>query len=135
MNLQLLPTVSAEAENINARYQTTIRSEGHTLIADEPVSSMGTDTGMNPYSLLLASLGSCTAITLRMYIDRKMWIVENINVNVELFEVDGATLIKRQLSFEGELSDEQEKRLEQIADACPIHKMLTGKIIIETALR
>jgi putative redox protein len=69
-----------------------------------------------------------------MYIDRKMWAVDNIIVNLDLFEFDNTTSIERQLSFEGVLSDEQKKRLIQIADACPIHKMLIGKIAIETGL-
>ena len=115
-------------------YRTLIKTDNHSFISDEPLTIGGADDGPSPQELLLASLGSCTVITLRMYIDRKMWIVENIKVNVELFEIDGATLIERQLSFEGELSDDQKKRLVQIADACPIHKMLTGKIIIETGL-
>jgi putative redox protein len=128
------PVASVLAQIDRAHYRTLIKTDNHSFISDEPLTIGGADSGPSPQELLLASLGSCTAITLRMYIDRKMWIVENIKVNVELFEVDGATSIKRQLSFEGELSEEQRNRLVQIADACPIHKMLTGKIIIETGL-
>jgi putative redox protein len=128
------PVASVRAQIDRSHYRTLIKTENHTFISDEPLAIGGADTGPSPQELLLASLGSCTAITLRMYIDRKMWVVDNIAVNLQLFEVDGTTLIERQLSFEGELSEEQKKRLVQIADACPIHKMLTGKIIIETGL-
>ncbi|HEY4197323.1 MAG TPA: OsmC family protein [Mucilaginibacter sp.] len=128
------PVATVSAQIDRTHYRTLIKTDNHSFISDEPVTIGGADTGPSPQELLLASLGSCTAITLRMYIDRKMWIVESIKVNVELFEIEGATLIERQLSFEGELSDEQKKRLVQIADACPIHKMLTGKIVIETGL-
>jgi putative redox protein len=125
---------SVQAQIDRSHYRTVVKIDNHTLISDEPVTVGGMNEGPHPQGLLLASLGSCTAITLRMYIDRKMWVVDDITVNLQLFEVDGVTLIEKQLSFKGELSDEQKKRLVQIADACPIHKILTGKISIETAL-
>ena len=128
------PVASVSAQIDRAHYRTLIKTDNHSFISDEPLTIGGADSGPSPQELLLGSLGSCTAITLRMYIDHKMWVVEHIRIKLDLFEVDGATLIERQLSFEGELSDEQKKRLVQIADACPIHKMLTGKIIIETGL-
>jgi len=132
MNLQLLPVVSAEAEIKRDHYQTIIRSEGHTLIADEPLSSMGTDTGMNPYSLLLSSLGSCTVITLRMYIDRKQWPVDAVLVKLDLYKTEAGTVINRDITFTGEITEEQHQRLITIANACPIHKILTGHIEIIT---
>lgn len=125
---------SVQAQIDRSHYRTIVKIDDHIFISDEPVTIGGANEGPNPQGLLLASLGSCTAITLRMYIDRKMWIVDNITVSLQLFEVDGVTLIEKQLKFKGELSDEQKKRLVQIADACPIHKILTGKISIETAL-
>ncbi|EHQ28618.1 OsmC family protein [Mucilaginibacter paludis] len=133
MNFKLLPIVSAEAEIKRTHYQTTIRSADHVIIADEPESAMGTDTGMNPYSLLLASLGSCTAITLRMYIDRKMWIVDEILVQLELYKTDAGTLIDRKLIFKGDINDEQHQKLINIANVCPIHKILTGDIKVVTS--
>lgn len=134
MSLNLQPLVSAEAHIGREHYQTTIRSENHTLIADEPASSMGTDLGMNPYSLLLTSLGSCTAITLRMYADRKMWIVDSINVKLDLYKINADTIIERKLSFTGNLTEEQTNRLIVIANSCPIHQILTGNIDIKTSL-
>jgi len=128
------PIESAKAQIGSIAYKTIVTSGGHTIIADEPESLAGGDTGMNPYSLLLASLGSCTAITLRMYITRKMWVVSDITVNLNLFKTDKGVSIERQLAFTGELTDEQKNRMLQIANACPIHKILVGSIEIETAL-
>lgn len=133
MNFKLTPIVSAEAEIKCTQYQTTIRSADHVIVADEPKSAMGTDTGMNPYSLLLASLGSCTAITLRMYIDRKMWDIDEILVKLELYKTESGTLINRKLYFNGKINDEQHQKLISVANACPIHKILTGNIEVETS--
>jgi len=128
------PISTIQAQIDRSHYRTVITTNNHTLVTDEPIKAGGADTGPSPQELLLASLGSCTAITLRMYIDRKMWVVENITVNVELFEIDGIKLIELHLNFDADLSDEQNKRLLQIAEACPIHKMLTGNTVIKTRL-
>jgi putative redox protein len=125
---------SATAQNGTILYKTIITSDGHTLIADEPEGLNGGNAGMNPFSLLLASLGSCTAITLRMYIERKTWAVEHIEVKLDLFKSGTGIMIDRRLNFKGDLSDDQRQRLLQIANACPIHKILIGNIEIETAL-
>jgi putative redox protein len=123
---------SATAQIGHTKYQTIVSSGGHNVIVDEPETIEGGDTGMEPHGLLLGSLGSCTAITLRMYINRKMWPVDEITVDLELFKTETGVTIKRWLNFKGELSDIQRNRLLQIADACPIHKILTGSIHIET---
>lgn len=128
------PVEAARATISRIKYQTFITSGNHTLIADEPETLEGGDTGMNPYALLLASLGSCTSITLRMYIDRKMWAVEKITVDLELYKLNDKTLIQVKLDFEGDLVPDQIKRLLQIAEKCPIHKILTGTVEIETAV-
>ena len=122
------PVISVQTQIGTSHYDTIVKIDDHTFISDEPISVGGANEGPHPQGLLLASLGSCTAITLRMYIDRKMWAVDEITVNLQLSEVDGVTTIEKQLSFKGDLSDDQKKRLIQIADACPIHKILTGKI-------
>jgi putative redox protein len=126
--------VDAAAIITHAKYQTTITSGNHTIIADEPVDVGGEDTGMSPYSLLLASLASCTAITLRMYIDRKMWVVDEITINLELFKNPNGVQIESKLAFKGVLTNEQTKRLVTIADACPIHKILVGNIAVNNSL-
>lgn len=125
---------SARAQIAHAKYKTIVTSGNHTIIADEPADIGGTDSGMSPYNLLLASLASCTAITLRMYIDRKMWIIDEITINLELFKNESGVLIESKLNFKGEVTDEQRKRLITIADACPIHKILVGNIVINTNL-
>lgn len=129
------PVASAQTQIGRSHFSTVVKIDNHIFTSDEPIAVGGMNEGPNPQGLLLASLGSCTAITLRMYIDRKMWVVDDITVDLQLFEVDGTTVIEKQLDFEGELSEEQKKRLVQIADACPIHRMLTGKITIDTSLQ
>lgn len=119
----------------NAQYQTIITSGRHAIIADESEKLEGTDTGMSPKELLLASLSSCTAITLQMYIRRKMWIVDEITVDQELYDIEKGTLIKSYVTVKGQINDEQMKRLQHIADVCPVHKILTGDITIETVMR
>jgi len=123
---------SATALIGRTQYQTVVNSGGHSLITDEPIEVGGSDTGMNPFSLLLASLASCTVITLRMYIDRKMWPIEEIKADVEMFKTLSGTRIETKLSFKGEVSDEQKDRLLKIANACPVHKILVGNIDINT---
>lgn len=123
---------SATALIGRSQYQTVVNSGGHGLITDEPLKADGSDTGMNPFSLLLASLASCTVITLRMYINRKMWPIEEIKADVEMFKTLSGTRIETKLSFKGEVSDEQRDRLLKIADACPVHKILIGNIDINT---
>lgn len=84
---------SATALIGRTQYQTVVNSGGHSLITDEPIEVGGSDTGMNPFSLLLASLASCTVITLRMYIHRKMWPIDEIKANVEMFKTLSGTRI------------------------------------------
>jgi len=123
---------SATAFIGHTQYQTIVNSGGHGLITDEPLKANGSNTGMNPFSLLLASLASCTAITLRMYIDRKMWPIEEIKADIEMYKTSSGTRIETKLSFKGEVNDEQRDRLLKIANACPVHKILIGNIDINT---
>jgi putative redox protein len=134
MDTEEIPVASAKAHITRAHYQTVATSGNHAVIVDEPASLEGTDTGMNPFGLLLSSLGSCTAITLRMYVDRKMWIVDDIYVGLEAFQQDGVYNIESKLTFKGDLTGEQTDRLMQIAKACPIHKLLSGSVSIKTKL-
>lgn len=117
------------------KYYTEVVAGENTLITDEPVDKGGQNKGFNPFEILATSLASCTAATLRMYIDRKEWNVEKIDVEVELenFPLTKLAVFKRNVSFEGSnLSDEQLKRLHTIADACPVHKILLNEIEIQT---
>lgn len=126
---------SVEARLGRVQYQTIVTGGNHSIIVDEPVALGGMDTGMAPYSLLLASLASCTAITLRMYISRKMWVVDEISIKLDLSKTDKGVHINSALSFKGELDDDQRKRLITIADACPVHKLLVGEVEIFTELQ
>ncbi|MCQ4140872.1 OsmC family protein [Chryseobacterium sp. EO14] len=127
--------ITVKASLGTEKYYTEVVAGENTLITDEPVDKGGGNKGFNPFEILATSLASCTAATLRMYIDRKEWNVEKINVEVELenFPLTKRTIFKRDISFEGtNLDDEQLKRLHAIADACPIHKILTNDIEILT---
>jgi len=119
-------------------YRTEIRASGHTVIADEPKEVGGKDEGMNPNELLLASLGTCTAMTLRMYADRKEWPVNRICVDLTMDSVKGneqqTTFIKRHIKIDGDITDEQRRRMLQIADSCPLHKIMTNPIVITSNL-
>ena len=119
-----------------AHYETRVTAGSHTIIADEPLSAGGKNQGADPFELLLASVGSCTAITLRMYADRKAWPLEAIQINLTLAQEKdrSATLITKQITLEGDLTDEQRRRLMQIADKCPTHLVLTRPVTIQSEL-
>lgn len=118
-------------------YQIAIKSPtGNLLIADEPVESGGKDMGLNPKELLAAALSACTCATLRMYADRKQWDVSGVSLEVELErdEATNTTRIMRKLQLPDHLPEEQRARLLQVANSCPVHKILTNPISIETSL-
>jgi putative redox protein len=115
-------------------FRTEITVGGKMVIADEPEELGGTDLGPAPGEFLMIALASCTAITLRMYADRKNWPIEKIIVEVNFEKVDNKTIFKRELQLVGDLTDEQQARLLQIANACPVHKTLTNPIEIQTSL-
>ncbi|MCA6068554.1 OsmC family protein [Chryseobacterium sp. RG1] len=127
--------VTVKASLGKEKYYTEVVAGENTLITDEPVDKGGQNKGFNPFEILATSLASCTAATLRMYIERKEWNVEKINVEVELenFPLTKRAVFKRDITFEGtDLDEEQLKRLHTIADACPVHKILTNDIEILT---
>ncbi|MBJ2124733.1 MULTISPECIES: OsmC family protein [unclassified Flavobacterium] len=126
------------AAKIDTRlYRTEITSaSGNVVIADEPQEMGGKNLGFSPSELLASSLASCTLITLRMYINRKQWNVEEINIKVD-FERDSeqnVSLFTRKIEIIGEVDEKQRQRLETIANSCPIHKTLTHSIEIKTTL-
>jgi len=104
----------------------------HKLRADEPADKGGDDNGPEPHELLAAALGSCTAITLKLYADRKGWPLRDVRVHVSGSAADGRYVITRTLTLTGELDAEQRQRLIDIAGKCPVHKTLTGEIVINT---
>lgn len=117
-------------------YQVSIDARDHRWLADEPEEAGGGDTGPQPGELLLSSLGACTAVTVKMYANRKKWPVEEITVemrfNSEAKPDPLTTVIDMEVHFTGNLSEEQRERLLQIAHSCPIHKLLSNPIIINT---
>ena len=100
----------------------------HVLRSDEPVDAGGTDTGVEPQEMLLAALGACTSITLRMYAARKGWPLREARLSLTASTVDGVYVIRRQLTLEGDLDDDQLSRLEEIANRCPVHRAITGEV-------
>lgn len=116
----------------NDRYRTEIEVGGHAIIADEPASLGGQGVGPAPYDLLLASLGACTAITLRMYADRKGWPMESVEVALRLHGKDERR-IDRVLTIAG-LDDEQQARMADIAERTPVTLTLKSGLSIDTRL-
>lgn len=104
------------------------------LVSDEPVEEGGEDAGPKPCELLLASLGSCKAITLKMYAQRKGWPLESVDVALRDEKVDNEHRIHATLTLTGDLDDEQRKRLLTISDRCPIQRLLTGEVQVQTRL-
>jgi putative redox protein len=126
------------------RFAQTINAGRHQLSADEPVALGGSDTGPGPYDLVLAGLGACTSMTMRMYAERKGWPLEKASVTLthgkvhaedcEECEENGGKIdrIERKIELSGALDQDQRTRLLEIADKCPVHKTLTGPVDIIT---
>jgi len=117
--------------------------QGQRFITDEPVEVGGEDAGPDPYTLLLAALGSCISMTVTLYARRKQWPLERVTVRLRQNRIHAADCldcteikegyvhrIERAVSFEGELSDEQRARLKEIAHKCPVHRTLTSPIVV-----
>ncbi|MBN8681619.1 MAG: OsmC family protein [Chitinophagales bacterium] len=115
-------------------YQTRLSNGRREILADEPLELGGQDLGFAPEDLLCSALAACTNITLRMYADRKEWPLEAIHTDVEIVRnADNNTnTFIRKIKFDGPLDESQQQRLLQIAGLCPVHKILSGQLAIET---
>jgi putative redox protein len=124
----------ATAKIGNTPYAVTVRAGNHDLVADEPPKLGGQDAGPAPYDLLLASLGACTAITLKMYADRKQWAFKTVRVELMHRKENGRSRIERTLFIEGDLSPEQRQRMAEIAEKTPVTLTLKAGADIHTSL-
>jgi putative redox protein len=104
----------------------------HQMRADEEAATGGTDTGPEPHAILLAALGACASMTLRAYAGRKGWPLDRVEVRLIGAREDGKYVITRELIIEGELDAAQRQRLVEIAGRCPVHRTLTGEIVIQS---
>ena len=135
-------------EEAGSRFTQKITAAGHELIADEPAAVGGDGKGPSPYDYLLAGLGACTTMTLRMYANHKQWPLEHVRVTLRHEKIHAkdcadcetengrVDIIERDLEIVGpELSAEQRARLLEIADRCPVHRTLTSETKIRTEIR
>lgn len=115
-------------------YTTVLQAGNHTLTGDEPLEEGGADKGPNPHEFVLLGLATCTCATLRMYADRHEMQLDKLEVELEM-EVNRVggetkTTILKQILFYGKLSEQQINTLKSISDKCPVHRLLSGEIII-----
>lgn len=127
-------------------FTTTIQTENHNFIADEPKSIGGDDYGPSPYDFLSAGLAACTAMTLKLYAQRKKWDLHEVFVYITYSKKHGEDLVQsldkparfdhllKKLKFVGNLDDAQQERLKEIASRCPVHRTLLSEIVIETEI-
>jgi putative redox protein len=122
---------AAKAHIGEQNYRVDIAVREHALIADEPASGGGQDLGPTAMEMVAGALGACTSVTLRMYAQRKGWDLQTVDVRVEIDYK--AFSIRREIALGGNLDSEQRARLMQIADACPVHKLLANAVPVATS--
>ena len=130
---------SAQALSIQTPYRVTLSNpQGHTWYADEPLDKGGKDTAPNPMQILLSALGACTTVTLEMYANHKGIQLDHVQVDLPLNpEGDpaaGHNNIVRKITLKGQFTEDQHKRLLKVAESCPVHKLLTSNIQIQSEL-
>ena len=140
------PRTVEVTETGRGTFQQAVTMGPHHLTGDEPIEAGGLNTGPSPYDLLLASLGTCTAMTLRLYADRKGLALRGVSVRLRHSKIHAADcrscetaegrvdLIEREITLEGDLDEAQRTRLQQIADKCPVHRTLHSEVDIRTEL-
>jgi putative redox protein len=151
LNLKPAQSPAEEGEVIvhinREHYRADVFAGPHTMIADEPRDVGGTDAGPSPYGYLSGALGACTAITLRMYADRKNWPLESVSVRITHQKIHAEDCagcetktgridkFEREIELAGDLDPVQRQRLLEIADRCPVHQTLHSEVLIETHLK
>ena len=130
---------SAQALSIQTPYRVTLSNpQGHTWYADEPLDKGGKDTAPNPMQILLSALGACTTVTLEMYANHKGIQLDHVQVDLALNpEGDPEAAhnnIVRKITLKGQFTEDQHKRLLKVAESCPVHKLLTSNIQIQSEL-
>lgn len=128
------------------KFTRRIYTQNHQLVADEPVATGGSDLGPDPYELLLAALGACTSMTIRMYAARKELALDNVEVVLSHRRIHASDCseceskegyvdrIDKRITLQGELSEAERQRLLEIADRCPVHRTLQNEILIKSEL-
>ena len=137
---------SVKVEGPATGFRTEVEVGGHRMVIDEPTAVGGSDDGPTPYEVLLAGLGACTAMTLRIYADRRKWPLERARISLRHRKVHAqdcidcdqkATrmdVVDRIITLEGALTAEQRAKLLEIANRCPVHQTLQSKIQVNTTL-
>ena len=124
-------TVSAQ-KSLQGHFLTELTAGDASWLADADVSAGGAGAAPDPHQMLDAALAACTAITVRMYAERKGMALEDVQVSIDHVEAGGVYRIDRKITLVGELADADRTRLLEIADKCPIHKALSGRFEIST---
>lgn len=128
-------TTIVTARSEAAPYHVVIDDGRHSWSADTVPANGGADAAPDPEALVLGALGACTAITLRMFAARKQWPLQGIAVHLRYGKRDATgTAIERNVVLQGALDDAQRQKLLEIAEKCPIHRLLTGEVGIATTL-
>lgn len=142
-----IPKGHVRVQEANTRFLRDIHTDHHYWQADEPLKVGGSNRGPDPYELLLSALGACTSMTMRMYANRKGWEIDDMTVELrherthyeDCEDCEKSTgmmdVLVREITLDDKLSDEQKKRLLEIADRCPVHRTLENNPVIQTQLK
>ena len=125
-------SVNIKGVSTDEAFITQLETRGLTLKVDEPLEKGGKDTAMTPMELIGAALSSCTIITLQMYFNHKGWAYDTVEVDVDFDYSSLPTTFKRVVKVKGQFDEKQISRIDKIANACPVHKLLEKGHHIET---
>lgn len=131
--------VEIQSKTKSENYEIEISSEsGHTIISDEPNDVGGLNKGMSPDELIIAALASCTSATVKMYAQRKEWDLQTVRTTIKMIKGEkpgDLPTIHREIKLEGDLDEKQRERILVIAGKCPVHKILSGNVEIDSELK